>query len=131
MKLSEARAAYYEYSGKASDVTRALALAGIAIVWTFKVGEGASSHVDLDFLAPAFFLVVTLVFDFAQYAAAVLIWGIFHRHHEKKLHDLKKDPDVSAPGWLNWPALTAFWLKLLSVAIAYALLLFAIAHRWL
>ena len=39
MKLSDYRETYYEFSGKASDVTRQLAFAGIAIVWIFKIEE--------------------------------------------------------------------------------------------
>src|SRR4051812_20938279 len=108
MKLSAALQAYYDLSGKASEVARSLAFAGIAIVWTFKVGEGASSQVAADFLAPAFFLAVTLVLDFGQYALGALIWGSFHRYHEKKQSDPAKDSEISAPRWLNWPALICF-----------------------
>lgn len=130
MKLSDALAAYYEQSGKASEVARSLAFAGIAIVWTFKVGEGASSQVAADFIAPAFFLIVTLVLDFSQYTFAALVWGFFHRYHENKQSEPNGNAEVSAPGWLNWPALICFWLKLVSIAAAYGFLLRSVLRRW-
>lgn len=35
MTLSDYLASYYELSGKASDVSRQLAFAGIAVIWVF------------------------------------------------------------------------------------------------
>ena len=40
MKLSEYANVYAEFSGKASDVARQLAFAGLALVWLFRESNG-------------------------------------------------------------------------------------------
>lgn len=42
MKLAAARETYYYATGQVSQIARQLALAGIAVVWLFKAGEGSS-----------------------------------------------------------------------------------------
>ena len=122
MKLSEAREAYYSYSGNASTVARQLAFAGIAVVWLFNTKvAGQPIALPHPLLQVAFLLVVTLAFDLLQYVSASLIWGAFARRHEKQIepHRRNDDPDVDAPAYLNWPAIACFWLKLASLLIAY------------
>ncbi len=119
MRLSDARNAYYEASGKLSDIGRQLALAGFAIIWVFKSDTNGVVQVPPELGAPAFFLALTLALDLLQYVSRTLAWGWFHRITEKREAHPEKDPTVSAPAWLNRPAMSFFVAKLLSLAVAY------------
>jgi len=117
MKLESYRSAYYDLSGKASDVARQLALAGIALIWIFKLDNAGPLAIPVPLLLPAALFVVTLALDLLQYVFGALIWGAFNRYHESK--GKKDDEDVLAPSYFNWPALFCFWLKLCTVLIGY------------
>ncbi len=119
MKLTDYRNDYYALSGKASDVARQLALAGIAVVWIFKNERGGPLAVPKELLVPAALFVVTLALDLFQYVLSTIIWGFFSRHHERK--GIAADAELSAPKYFNWPALACFWGKLLSVLLGYCL----------
>jgi hypothetical protein len=131
VRLKDVRDAYYTQSGKASDVSRQLSLAGIAIIWVFSgggVSTGAAVHIPRDLTFAGLILVVALAADFLQYAWASGAWGIFNRIKEQTV---KENADFEAPPWLNYPTLTFFWGKLVLVAAAYALLGVALASRLL
>lgn len=101
MKLVDARNAYYEFSGKVSDISRALALAGIALIWVFKIDSKDGPHVPHELILPAFVLVLALSADFLHYVVATFAWGMYHRYKEKK-GATEKDQFL-APRWINWP----------------------------
>ena len=122
MNLADYRASYYEFSGKASDVARQLAFAGIALIWIFHETGAGPIVIPKRLIWPAALFICGLGFDLLQYGTGALIWGTFHRHQEKRLGvDSKKS--LSAPAWLNWPGIFFFWSKLLLVLGGYALLL--------
>jgi hypothetical protein len=123
MKLSGFKADYQWFSAKASDVARQLAFAGIGVVWVFRVDGPAGGRVPPGLLLPITFLSAALAFDLLQYVFGTIIWGSFHRYHEKKLTKSGADPDILAPRYFTYPQLVAFVLKLLSVAAGYYLLL--------
>jgi hypothetical protein len=135
MKLSEALAAYYEVSGKASDVARSLAIAGLAVVWIFKVGDGQDAKPAADFILPAALLVIALAADLLQYLAASIVWGTFHRRQEKKLipkyEDKAPEMPVEARPWFNWIGLLFYSIKMLAVISAYGVLIRILVHRWM
>jgi hypothetical protein len=121
MKLSEFRSTYQELSGKASEVARSLAFAGIALVWVFKTGADVPRPPP-GLIAPTILLTAGLACDLIQYVYSAAAWGIFARIHERRLQDLQEDPDLDAPAWINWPTLFFFWTKLVCVAAAYLLM---------
>jgi hypothetical protein len=121
VKLSEYRQVYYELSGKASDVSRNLAFAGIAVIWLFKVGD-AAPRLPVNLMLPLVLFCVGLAFDLLQYVAGVAVWGLFQWHHDQCLSDVSADPELDAPSWFNWPALTFFVVKLTTIASAYVVL---------
>lgn len=131
MKLSEALKAYQELSARASDVSRQLAFAGIAVIWIFRVQSAAGDRLTTDLLLPLILFVSALVLDLMQYIIATLTWGWFHRHHEKKKKKdgVTADVDVKASKYLNYAPLILFWLKMFAVALAYVILFFAIKSR--
>lgn len=120
MKLKDARDAYYFYSGKASDVSRQLALAGIALVWIFKVGDATVLTIPADLMRPALAFVLTLLLDILQYGIGALIWGGFARQRERD--SVGDDAEFLAPRQLNWPTVTLFWAKLILISVGYALM---------
>lgn len=127
MSLDEVRETYYEASGKASEISRQLAFAGIAVVWLLAGGTLNSTgglRVSDDLLRVSVGLLLTLVLDLLQYAWRSLAWGIYARRLE-----LRGETTVSAPTSLNVVALAMFWGKLVSLATAYVLLLGAVLDR--
>ena len=84
LRLKEFKQAYYNFSGKASDIARYLAFAGIALVWMFRIEVEGSISVPESLLLPAILLVFALILDFFQYASNTAIWGIAHYIKRKK-----------------------------------------------
>jgi hypothetical protein len=121
VNLSDYLASYYELSGKASDVARQLAFAGIALIWIFHPAGPDPVALPHPLLLPAGCFVLGLGFDLLQYAMGSLIWGAFHRHWEQRLGPGSKR-SLSAPAYLNWPGICLFWSKLALVLLGYGLL---------
>jgi hypothetical protein len=117
MTLADARKAYEELSGKASDIVRQLAFGGIALIWLFRLGTDKVFTLDQTMLNAALFIFLALFFDFLQYLCSALIWFLYFRHKEKK--DTSASPDFEAPEQLNWPGWTFFCAKAVMILIAY------------
>lgn len=122
MTLSDYLASYYELSGKASDVARQLAFAGIAIIWVFHQGSGGTVAMPIALIGPAALFIGGLACDLLQYVSGTLIWGAFHRVQEQRLGAGSKKP-LTAPAYFNWPGLFFFWSKLALILVGYLLLL--------
>lgn len=123
MKLEDCRKAYYDFSGKASDIARQLGFAGIAVIWLFKANGDGDGYYALHsnlFLA-GLLIVAALSLDLFQYVFSAAIWGFFSRRIEKR--GAKATGTVDAPIYLNWPGLFFFWTKLIVMMIAYGVLL--------
>lgn len=120
MKLSDYKKDFYEFSSKASEVTRAIAFAGIALAWVFKVESTPVPHLPAELILPVALLASALLVDCLHYVVASLIWGIFHIYHERRLKKPSDDPVLTHPRWLGWPIHILFWLKIALVAAAYA-----------
>ena len=121
MKLSEARESYYSNSARASELTRQLAFAGIALVWIFNSPvQNQSIALPRELMLVSLWLVLALILDFAQYVLGTLIWGFFSRRVEvKKPHRVGEDVEFAASPFMNWPGLICFWAKLAVLAFAY------------
>ena len=129
MKLSECREAYYELSGKASEVSRNLAFAGIALIWIFK--EDQVNKVPGPLIFPALLFVIALALDLLHYTYGAAVWGIRQRHEEKKLKDLSQDREFSVSRFWNWPTNLFYLGKILAVVCGYALVTRYIGSLWL
>jgi hypothetical protein len=117
VNLEDARAAYEALSGKASDIVRQISLAGVGLIWVFKSGTGSSLSLDPPLLKAAFFIFLSLLFDFLQYVLGTTIWFAYFRLKEKQ--GKKKDDEFLAPKQLNWPAWGLFYLKVATMLVAY------------
>jgi hypothetical protein len=124
------RDSYYELSGSASEVTRKLGFAGIAVIWIFK-GEMPDKSIQLPscLYVASILIVISLALDLLQYALGSLIWGVFFRSKERE--GCKDDQELEASPWLNLPAAICFWIKIISMVIAFVFMLtFLIAHTF-
>ncbi len=129
MKLKDAREAYYEYSRKASEVSRSLAFAGIALIWIFKEDVAGSPRVPAGLVLPSILLASSLAFDLLQGVVASLLWGGFHRFKERQIKP-GEDPEFKAPRWINWPTLFCFWGKLILVGAGLYLIILFTLGKW-
>lgn len=84
-----------------------------------------------ELLPPLSFFVIGLALDLLHYVISTVIWGRFQRREEKKLTDISEDPEISAPAYYNWPSNTLFWVKLLSIACGYVLLITFFWSLWM
>ena len=125
MKLSKAEKAKDYNTGKASDIARQLAFAGIAFIWIFKLENSGAITLPDNLQKPVILLVTCLTFDLLQYIYGAAAWGLFYRFQEKKLTPgpNRADTDIRANKFINWPSNFLFWGKLIAIAIAYFLLL--------
>jgi len=118
MKLEDARSAYENLSGKASDIVRQISLAGVGLIWIFKSGAGTSLSVEPQLLKAALFIFLALALDFLQYLLGTTIWFIYFRYRENKR--TKETDEFEAPPQLNWPLWALFYLKSAMMLIAYS-----------
>lgn len=78
MILQDYRETFYTFSGKASDLNRQLAFAGIAIIWLFKKDNLAGLSIPRELLWPGVLIVLSLGLDMLHYVVASVIWRYFY-----------------------------------------------------
>jgi hypothetical protein len=117
VKLQDYRDAFYEYSGKASDLSRQLAFAGIALIWLFKKDTISGPSIPHELLLPGIFIVLALALDMFHYCLGSLIWRRFYRKGEEAGADEERELDHSV--WLELPIYAVFILKIIFVFLAY------------
>jgi hypothetical protein len=118
VKLQQYIDDFYTFTGKASDLNRQLAFAGIAIIWLFKKDVMAGLTIPHELLGPSLLIVLSLALDMAHYCIASIIWRIFYRSREKL--GISVDKEVAQPGvWWERPIWIVFCLKIVAVLIAY------------
>lgn len=122
MKLSDYRQDYYLFSGQVSSVTRQAAFAGIATVWIFSSASPPSVSLPAELMLPAICFIACLLSDFLHYSVSTLIWGWFQRSKEREF-GTGNDPELNAPAFYNWPAITLFWAKQLFALLGFYFLL--------
>jgi hypothetical protein len=122
MKVQDYRETFYWYTGKASDITRQLSFAAIAIIWIFKKDGGTALTVPRELLMPGLLIVLALSFDLLQYCLGTVIWFLFYRI--KEWQGIGDDVDIDRHNvWLEVPINVAFWIKVLCLGAAYILIL--------
>ncbi len=120
MNLEDYRKDYYGFSAKASELSRQLSFAGIALIWVFRFENGGPLAVPAPLLLPALLFCAALALDLLHAVLGTLIWGAFARYHERK--GTSDDGEIDSPAYFNWPTLLCFWGKVVAVALAYAFL---------
>ena len=121
MILKDVLESYKKKTGTASTISRQLGFAGIAIIWLFVSQYGEIFNIPNELILPAILIVISLAFDLLQYVVGGLIYGIFNTI--KKWKGINLNSEVVFPGYLNYPGLTFYWLKIITIFIAYILIL--------
>jgi len=121
MKVDEYKETFYWYTEKASDITRHLSFAGIAIIWIFRSTYPKGPLIPKTLLLPSIFFVIALSFDLLQYLSGTTIWGLYHRKKEKQR--LPKNKDIKHPFWLPSPIYIFFILKICTVIVGYIIII--------
>jgi hypothetical protein len=117
MILQKYREDFYFFSGKASDISRQLAFAAIAVIWLFKKDTAGQLTVPLELIRPGILVVLALALDLLQYCSAALIWYFYYRSLEKK--KVPETADTQHSVWLERPISFFFWAKIAVVILAY------------
>lgn len=118
MKLKDIRETYYSYTAKASDISRQISFAGIAIIWIFKTDVNDKIALPDELICAAILLLISLSLDLFQYIYASAAWGIFHRVNEMR-NGVDYEDEIVAPSSINWPTIVFFWGKLISLIFGY------------
>jgi hypothetical protein len=113
------------YTQKAGDLSRQLGLAGIAVIWLFKISNqqvNASTQVLLpeSLHLPLILIVVSLALDSFQYLLGIVIWGYIVAV-KKGL----KNPGTDYTGRVIF-LIIIVGLKVLIMFVAYVILLHAL-----
>lgn len=119
-KLSEIEKAKNDATGKASDVGRQLAFAGIATIWLLRNEHGAKPF-DSTLSVALLLLGVALLVDFLQYVYCSWVWrGFYNKHYDEHNCD---DALVDIPEGLSGSTYFFFWTKIGVLLIGYIFLL--------
>ncbi|MBU8920576.1 MAG: hypothetical protein KOO63_01835 [Bacteroidales bacterium] len=129
MKLENALESYYYNTGKVSEAVRSLALAGIGIIWVFRVPESKGFEVVGDLYLPAALFAISLALDLLHYVAGTVIWGTYHRYKETR-SNVDKETEFLAPLWLNWPTNVLFWAKTIVIVPGFYVLIKFLIAGW-
>jgi hypothetical protein len=112
-----------EYTGKLSDVARQAAYAGLAVIWIFKTGDAGKYHLGPSLVWAGALFVTALGCDMAQYAVAIVLRWRHARHIETIKGVDYSGKELGLPARINrWPY-ALFGMKVVVVAIGYAMLL--------
>ncbi len=130
MKLSKLKEDYNYHTTKASDVARQLAMAGLAIVWIFKIGDGNKIKIPDDLLYPLGMFALALSLDLLQYIVASIILGRFYKKNEQRYKATSEDPELEVPQWHDMVPLIPYILKFFMIFTGYIFILKYFYNIW-
>jgi hypothetical protein len=121
--VAQYQEAYHWHSGKASDISRQLGYAGIALVWLFKTQTANTVLYALPakLALPVRLIALALALDLFQYVWQAILWGFVWRHFERT-YGLESIQEFEISKYWNWPSVCIFWAKLCSMLLGYAAL---------
>lgn len=129
MKLRDYKERKDVVTAKASEISRQLTLAGIAIIWIFKKTDGNKEILDKFLLWPLIFLSLSIIADLLQYFIAGEIWRKFYRVKEHRLNEeiknnpqANRDPEITHDKEIIKPIEVFYWVKLSLLIVAYLLI---------
>lgn len=125
MKLQDYRDDFYAFSGKASDLTRQLGFAGIALIWLFRKDVGGQQTIPKELILPGILIVGSLILDMLHYCVGSVIWRLFYRSKEK-IH-VPEDRELAHSVWLERPIWFLFIAKIVCIIVAYVFILIFLA----
>jgi hypothetical protein len=117
VRLQDYRDTFYEFSGKASDLSRQLAFAAIALIWLFKKDVGGQPTLPRELILPGILVVASLTLEMLQYCVASIIWRTFYRRKEEA--GVGENVEIEHSEWLERPITLLFAAKIVCVVAAY------------
>jgi hypothetical protein len=124
--VEDYRKTSYEFSGKASDASRQLAFAAIAVIWLFKTDTPAGQlTIPHELIFPGILIVAALAADLFQYTVVGLIWRFYYLYLEDK-HISEVEQHSK---WLERPIFGLFLIKIVLVMLAYILILLFLIRK--
>lgn len=117
LKLSEARKAYEDASGKLSDINRQLCFAGFGIIWLYNMSDG-EINIPQELYLPGLLLIISLVLDVFQYSYTSVRWHVYYDNHTSPTKDEEKINFVE-PRHINLPTWSLFWVKVAVMLSGY------------
>ena len=127
MKIAECQKAEEDFSGTASDITRKLGYAGLAVIWIFKVELSPGSGILPSFVPAAILIIAGLLVDLGQYIYGATKWGFFARKKETE-PDFDEGMDFEAPANITIAIDWFFYGKILLISVAYILIVFELVR---
>ncbi len=122
MKLEQYKKEAHEFQSLASGLVRQLALAGIALIWIFKIDKPVDHLIPNECYCPLLLFVLTLGFDFLQYFIPSIIWMNFFRRQEK-IHKGNVAINIKAKEIYSVPGYFFYWGKVILLFIGYILII--------
>lgn len=113
--------AYNDYTKRASENVRQLALASIAIIWLFKSNAGTGLVLAPSLAFALGLAIIALAIDFLHYFYGAAAWGILNRL--KELDNVPLAQEFKVRPAINWPTAAFFWLKGIAVVASYIALM--------
>ena len=134
----EVRDVHRHYNETIGQSVRQLALAGIAVVWLFKLSSSNAINLPRSFVMPLLLFVITLTLDFMHVALGSLLFGrsisalLTRWSNPQGLSGLNKllyrKEEIQGAVLLGSPALRVlFWTRVVTLALGYFLLIMAVS----
>jgi len=110
---------YQGYSQDTSTIARSLGFGAIAICWLFK--EQSLPLLPSPISAGLKWAVLFFISDLAQYFISTVIYRIWIRRAEIRNYQKTQtlEGQYEKPTWLDWPAFSLWYLKLIFLFFAY------------
>lgn len=127
MNITDLERAKTLFTGKASDVLRQFAFAGIAVIWVLRIDESAQPiPTELQPILALFGLALAL--DLLQYVISSVIWSIYYRW--KLREKLAEATEFLEPRWITAPGYALFLSKMAIALVGWVLLLRYLITAW-
>jgi len=127
MKLIDVEQAKVDYSGRASDVSRQLAFAGIAVVWILR-DDKAAQPISMSLVPALTAFVAVLALDILHYASSSLIWTVYYNRLVKR--GIGEGDNFDEPRGINWPGYMLFGTKIVVLLCGWLALTSSLVLRW-
>jgi hypothetical protein len=127
MNITDLKSAKDAYTGRASDVVRQFAFAGIAVIWLLKT-TNTSAPIPRDLIPILALFGLALACDLLQYAVSSVIWVIYYRH--KLGQHIAETTEFKEPRWITAPAYLLFIFKVVVALVAWVCLVRYLCNQW-
>lgn len=120
MKLKEFREESYYFSQRASEANQKLAIAGIGLIWLFKITEMDKIHFSHQLIWAMIFFILSLALEMIHYAPTSFFWSVLYNKHKDPAGDNDEDViDDSRVKTVNIIGWILFFCKIISLIVGY------------